>query len=210
MKDVLHPLPPFRMGFKKPVLTPEAIEHNLKLFKKLNPNTFHCLMSTIATFKIVSEAIALALFATPTLVGVAFQDYFNPVPLTAAAFVLANLQFCIEEYETGQYQPPELNASDMLNQYVAHLHGLKAAHLVAMGRFARLVKEWFTYGYNYSGAMELDDLFTQPVTQASDIRPDTPTDDEGDGNFSKAEHKADMEIDEEGRYNKRAKGKGRV
>ncbi|KAG9101461.1 hypothetical protein FS749_006680 [Ceratobasidium sp. UAMH 11750] len=95
VKDALRPLPPFRMGFKQPALTPEAVEHNLELFKKLHPNTFHCLEYDPPyghyESEIVLEAIALALFASPTSVGVVFQDYFNPVPLTAVAFVLANI-----------------------------------------------------------------------------------------------------------------------
>ncbi|KAG8713034.1 hypothetical protein FRC08_013768 [Ceratobasidium sp. 394] len=216
IKDALRPLPPFRLGFKKPALTSEDIEHNRELFAKIHPNTFHCLEYDPPyghyESDIVTEAIALALFPSPTSVGVAFQDYFNPVPLTAVAFVLANLQFCIEEYETGQYQARELNASDMLNKYVAHLRGLKAAQLAAKGRFARLTKEWFNYGFDYSGAMELDDPFTQPVTQASDIRPDTPTGEEDEHGYlpDSEPEEADTELDEEGRYTKRAKGKGRA
>ncbi|KAG8729796.1 hypothetical protein FRC10_003454 [Ceratobasidium sp. 414] len=218
-RDALRPFVQFRFGFKKPALTPEAIEHNLNLFNKLHPNTFHCLEYDPPyghyENEILAEAIAIALFATPTAVGVVFRDYFEPMPLTAVAFVLANLQFCIEEYETGQYQARELNASDMLNKYVAHLRGLKAARLVAKGRFARLAKDWFTFGFDYSGAMELDDPFTQPVTLVSEIRPDTPTDngdeDENENDYlpegePEVEGEED-ETDEAGRYTKRAKGK---
>ncbi|KAG8688621.1 hypothetical protein FRC08_011341, partial [Ceratobasidium sp. 394] len=64
----------------------------------------------------------------------------------------------------------------------------------------------------YSGAMELDDPFTQPVTQEEDVRPDTPIPDEVNEGDYLPEEPPEVESDSDGatRYTKRAKGKGRA
>ncbi|KAG8730558.1 hypothetical protein FRC12_020197 [Ceratobasidium sp. 428] len=214
IKDALRPLTQYEYGFIKPANTPEAVNHNIKVFRSIHPNNFHCLQYEPVyghyEGKIVSQAIAVALFSGPSSVGVTFRDYFDPMPLTAVAFVLANLQFCIEEYETGHYQARDLSAANMLNKYVAHLRGLKAARLAAKSRMSRLAQDWFTFGFDYSGAMELDDPFTQVVTLREDVRPDTPSDNENEPEPEPEPEVSKPELDENGRYTSGAKGKGRA
>ncbi|KAG8683329.1 hypothetical protein FRC08_014341 [Ceratobasidium sp. 394] len=149
-KELLRPFIEFYFGFKKPATTPDAIAHNIALADKLLPNVFHCLAYDPPYGHYEGEAlrlaIAIVLFGSPTAVGVAFRGYFKPVPETAVAYVLANMQFTIEEWTTGKFQPRDLNASDMLNKYVAHLRGLKAARRRARLRFKRLADDWFDFG----------------------------------------------------------------
>ncbi|QRV89041.1 hypothetical protein RhiJN_17059 [Ceratobasidium sp. AG-Ba] len=215
-KDGLRPFTEFYWGFKNPASTPTAIAHNIALVQKLAPNMFHCLAYDPPYGHYEGEAlkmaIAIVFFTNPTAVGVSFRNYLDPLPETAVAYVLANMQFCIEEYSSGKFQPRELNAADMLNKYVAHLRGLKRARRKARVRFERLAREWFDFGYDYSGATELEDPFTQPLISEADIRPDTPTLDETSEQdyLREPEDEVQPELDEEGRYSKRAKGKGRA
>ncbi|QRV81049.1 hypothetical protein RhiJN_09064 [Ceratobasidium sp. AG-Ba] len=193
-KEALQPFTEFYFGFKKPATTPEAIAHNIKLAQKLLPNNFHCLLCDPAYGHYESKALKMA---------IAIVLFGNP----------GAMQFSIEEYQTGRFQARELNASDMLNKYVAHLRGLKAARRKAKGRFKRLAQEWFDFGFEYSGAMELEDPFDQTVTQASNVRPDTLTMEESSKHdyVPEAQRKEHvLELNEGGRYSKRAKGKGRA
>ncbi|KAG9094046.1 hypothetical protein FRC06_011216 [Ceratobasidium sp. 370] len=123
---------------------------------------------------LVTKSIAAALFTGPKLVGITFQDFFDPMPLTTVAFVPAN------EWESGQWQPRDLSTSNMLNKYMAHLRGLKVAQSAARGRMRHLQEHWFEFGFEYSGAMPVDDPIYQPITQRSEVRPDTPISDEDD------------------------------
>ncbi|KAG9078022.1 hypothetical protein FRC06_008570 [Ceratobasidium sp. 370] len=214
-KEVLRPFTEFYFGFKKPATTPDAIAHNIALAGKLLPNSFHCHAYDPPFGHYEGEAlrlaIAIVIFGNPMAVGVAFRGYFNPMPETAVAYVLANMQFTIEEWETGKFLAKDLNASDMLNKYVAHLRGLKAARRRAKHRFQRLAQEWYDFGFEYSGAMELDDPFTQSVTLEEDVRPDTPTSHVDEGHDYLPEEPEELESEPEGgRYTKHAKGKGRA
>ncbi|KAG8788551.1 hypothetical protein FRC12_014431 [Ceratobasidium sp. 428] len=224
VKEALRPLIEFWFGFKKPAITADAISHNQALYRQLHPNRFHCLqlVPPYGPYEsdFVHQALAVSLFYGPTAPATSFRNYYQPMPETAVAFVLANVQFCLEEYDTGRHQARDLNASDMLNKYVAHLRGLKVARRTAKKRFARLAQEWFDYGI-YSGVMELDDPFTQPITLAEDVRPDSPSSDEAnEGDYlpegEPAEQSEDEpaeeapETDENGRFTTRAKGKSRA
>ncbi|KAG8712848.1 hypothetical protein FRC08_014014 [Ceratobasidium sp. 394] len=217
VKDLLRPFTQYTFGFEKPALNAEAINRNLAIFRDIHPNQFHCLeyQPPYGHYEsnALSQAIAMALFSNPSSVGVTFQNYFNPMPLTTTAFVLANVQVCIEEYEHGQFEPRDLNATDMLNKYVAHLRGLKEACAGAKARLLRLQQEWFDYGFEYSGAMMTDDPSTQMITLRSEIRPDTPpADDEAEqpGDFLPEDASEESEVEDNGRYSKCVKGNGRA
>jgi hypothetical protein len=57
--------------------------------------------------------------------------------------------------------------------------------------------------------MQLDDPFTQPVITDDDVRSDTPTNE--DDFLPETEREGDeSEVDENGRYTKRAKAKNRA
>ncbi|KAG8688322.1 hypothetical protein FRC09_012965 [Ceratobasidium sp. 395] len=165
IKDLARLFTEHKVGFIKPATTPEAINHNIDLFKTIHPNKFHCLEYDPVYGHYESPLLAQAI-----------AHLIFPTSEKDVHFRLAKLQFCIEEYETGQHQARDLNAADMLNKYVAHLRGLKEASLAAKGHMARLQKEWFDYGFAYSGAMEVDDPYTQVITLRSEVRPDTPSD----------------------------------
>jgi hypothetical protein len=83
----------------------------------------------------------------------------------------------------------------------------------------RIVSQLFVNGIqriltkcsDYSGATQLDDPFTQPVITADHVRADTPTDEEDFVPETEGEAEADeSEVDENGRYTKRAKAKHRA
>ncbi|KAG8706172.1 hypothetical protein FRC09_002545 [Ceratobasidium sp. 395] len=178
VKEALRPLVQYAYGFDKPASTPAAINRNIEIFRSIHPNRFHCIdyLPPYGHYEsdILAHAIAVSLFGSPSSIGVMFRSFFSPMPLTVVAFILANMQFCIEEFEHGQYSSHDLNASDMLNKYVAHLRGLKEAAAGARARMNRLQDYWFDFGFEYSGAMEVDDPYTQQITLRADIRPDTP------------------------------------
>ncbi|KAG9076856.1 hypothetical protein FRC06_009245 [Ceratobasidium sp. 370] len=110
--------------------------------------------------------------------------------------------------------------SDMLNKYVAHLQGLKAAQSAARGRMRRLQEHWFEFGFEYSGTMPVNDPIYQPITQRSEVRPDTPISDEDDDLIAEqptdepwfllSDDDAEPETNADGRYTTKAKGKGRA
>jgi hypothetical protein len=59
--------------------------------------------------------------------------------------------------------------------------------------------------------MQLDDPFTQPVITADNVRADTPTDEDEVDCLPENEREADeSEVEENGRYTKRAKAKNRA
>ncbi|KAG8730499.1 hypothetical protein FRC10_002648 [Ceratobasidium sp. 414] len=146
---------------------------------------------------LLTKAIAAALFGGPYSVGITFHDYFEPMPLITVTFILANMQFCIEQWETGQWVPRDLSTSDMLNKYVVHLQGLKEARAAAQGRMGHLQDHWFDFGFH--------------------VHPDTPISDDGNpaiGSALELSSDAQMDLSEEpetypdGCYTVKAKGKG--
>ncbi|KAG8734100.1 hypothetical protein FRC10_011941 [Ceratobasidium sp. 414] len=217
-KDPVRPLVLHTFKLLKPALTDEDVNHNLKTFLLIHPNTFHCTRFTPPyghyENDLVTEAIATTMFYSPTAVGVVYREFFNPMPLTTVAFVLSIIQFCIEEWETGKFRPHDLSMTDLLNKYVAHLRGLKAASKVAKNRMARLQQHWFDFGLEYSGATAADQDIYQPTTQSHDVRPDTPepeSEEEPDAeNGQCGDNEPNPETDEEGRYTTQAKGKDRA
>ncbi|KAG9080813.1 hypothetical protein FRC06_006132 [Ceratobasidium sp. 370] len=123
---------------------------------------------------LLTHAIAATMFYSPTAVSVVYREFFNPMPLTTVAFVLSIIQFCLEEWETRNFQPHDLNMTNLLNKYVAHLRGLKEASAAAKSCMARLRQHWFDFGYKYLGAVAVNQPIYQPITRRHDVRPDTP------------------------------------
>ena len=55
------------------------------------------------------------------------------------------MQFCIEEWVNGWFEPKDLSAGNMLDKYESHLFGLKEAVSVASDRIELLqysLLEW--------------------------------------------------------------------
>ncbi|KAG9093484.1 hypothetical protein FRC06_011502, partial [Ceratobasidium sp. 370] len=205
-KDPVRQLIQYKLKFVKPASTPEAINRNLEIFDAVHPNTFHCTRFSLPyghyESDLLTQAIALTMFSSPTAIGVVHRKFFDPMPLTTVAFVLAiasNMQFCIEEWETGYFKARDLSMTDLLHKYVAHLRGLKETRIPAKGRMQQLQEHWFEFGYQYSGTIQIQEPYYQPITLRKDVRPDTPEPE------SESEPEA---VD--GRYTARAKGKGRA
>ncbi|KAG9089976.1 hypothetical protein FRC06_001263 [Ceratobasidium sp. 370] len=150
IKPAIRPMVEHGFEFLKWDSSPEIINRNLKIFSAIHPNAFYCTEfdPTYGHYEssLLTKAIAAALFGGPYSVGVTFRDYFEPMPLTTVTFILANMQFCIEEWEAGQWVSQDLSTSDMLNKYVAHLQGLKEAHAAVRGHIGRLQDHWFAFG----------------------------------------------------------------
>ncbi|KAG9091538.1 hypothetical protein FS749_016466, partial [Ceratobasidium sp. UAMH 11750] len=214
-KDPVRPLVQHTLKLIKPALTDEDVQYNLEIFFSVHPNTFHCKQFSPPSghyeSDLLTNAIATTMFSGPNAVGVVYKEFFNPMPLTTVAFVLAIVQFCIEEYETGNFRPHDLSMTDLLNKYVAHLRGLKEASAAAKKRMARLQQHWHDYGLKYSGTSNVGEDVYQPITQRRDVRPDTPEPESEDENEAETTQHSDdehaPEMNEEGRYTMQAKGK---
>ncbi|KAG9082203.1 hypothetical protein FRC06_005170 [Ceratobasidium sp. 370] len=218
IKLAIRPMMEHGFEFLKWDSSPEIINRNLKIFSTIHLNAFHCteVDPTYGHYEssLLTKAIAAALFGGPYTVGVTFHDYFEPMPLTTVAFIL--MQFCIEEWETGQWVSQDLSTSDMLNKYVAHLRGLKEARAAARGRIGRLQDHWFAFGLEYSGAVPVDEPIYQPITLQSEVCPDTPVFDDDNpttkpalGYFNNVQSDSDEApgTPPNGRYTAKAKGK---
>ncbi|KAG9094268.1 hypothetical protein FRC06_010997 [Ceratobasidium sp. 370] len=170
----------------------EDIQHNLDAYNLAYPNSFHCTSQSPRRGHYESphipRLIGAAFFYGPTSVGVQFPQYFEEMPLTIVAFVLAVWQFCLEEWLNGWFESHELGTSHMLDKYEAHLAGLKELRAVAPRRLHRLQDEWSAYvkqvPYNldYSGATFVRKHAEQTVTQQLELRVDSPVPEELDYN----------------------------
>ncbi|KAG9092896.1 hypothetical protein FRC06_011745 [Ceratobasidium sp. 370] len=221
VKLAIRPIVEYGFDLLKWDTSPEAVNHNLQIFSNVHPNVFHCLEFNPVyghyESDLLTKAIAATLFNGPYSVGATFHDYFEPMPLTTVAFILANMQFCLEEWETGQYQPHDLKTSGMLNKYIAHLRGLKEARRAAKGRMARLQDHWFEFGFEFSGATPTDPPIYQPITLRGEVRPDTPVSDNDQIMTEQPPESDDASSDPDepetypdGRYTAKTKGKSRA
>ncbi|KAG8726439.1 hypothetical protein FRC10_007121, partial [Ceratobasidium sp. 414] len=149
IKERVRPIVGPSRGFNHCVATQQDIQDNLDLFHELHPNSFHCTSTRPRRGHYehidVARCIAAAFFYGPNAVGVLFPDYFEDMPLTVIAFVLAIMQFCIEEWSEGYFTSRDLGAANMLDKYEAHLAGLKDLRKVAPRRVQRLQEGWFEY-----------------------------------------------------------------
>ncbi|QRV79822.1 hypothetical protein RhiJN_07837 [Ceratobasidium sp. AG-Ba] len=161
------------------IVTQDDIWANLDRFNEIHPNTFHCTSYRPRRGHYKSEhiarCIAAALFQGPNSVGVLYPDYFEDMPLTVVAFVLAMMQFCIEEWQTGYWVNRDLGAAKMLDKYESHLAGLKGLQAVAPARTAKLQRGWSNYAFDYCGASFIDESKDrEEALLHSEFRPDTP------------------------------------
>jgi hypothetical protein len=56
------------------------------------------------------------------------------------------MQFCIEEWESGQHEEQELDATQQESDYNNHMEGLEEYAKVAGGQLAQLQLDWFKCG----------------------------------------------------------------
>ncbi|KAG9084474.1 hypothetical protein FRC06_004070 [Ceratobasidium sp. 370] len=178
VKDHMRPLVAHIHPFEPCVRTQQDIQDNLDIFHQVYPNSFHCTSYSPREGHYenpdIARCIAAAFFYSPSAVGVQFPDYFEEMPLTIIAFILAVWQFCLEEWSNGYYESRDLGASHMLDKFEAHLAGLKALRDIAPDRLDDLQTEWRDYTKSYSGASFIRTPRGQAVTLRSELRPDTP------------------------------------
>ncbi|KAF8594584.1 hypothetical protein BDV93DRAFT_565269, partial [Ceratobasidium sp. AG-I] len=219
VKEYLRPVIVTGYGFKRFAVSQEDIQFNRDLYATLCPNNFHCTEFSPRSGHYENEeifsALAAGLFNGPNSVGALFEEYFVDMPLQVVAFILAMMQFCIEEWSNGWFEAKDLSAGNMLEKYEAHLFGLKEALAVAEGRIVKLQEKLFTFGQDYALASTSRHNGGQERIHRSEIRPDTPppTDDEYDEDVPaeyQDEEDVPIEFNEAGRLTSRAKGKGRA
>ncbi|KAG9098213.1 hypothetical protein FRC06_006638, partial [Ceratobasidium sp. 370] len=158
--------------------TQQDIQDNLDTFNLVHPNSFHCTTYSPRDGHYknpdIVHCIAAAFFYAPSMVGLQFPDYFDEMPLTIVAFILAIWQFCLKEWSNGYFEGRDLGTSHMLDKYEAHLAGLKALRDIAPDRLNDLQTEWHDYTKSYAGALFVHTHHGQAVTLHSELRPDTP------------------------------------
>ncbi|KAG9094155.1 hypothetical protein FRC06_011110 [Ceratobasidium sp. 370] len=178
LKERVRPIVGPSRGFNQCVATQQDIQDNLDLFHELHPNSFHCTSTRPRRGHYehidLAHCIAAAFFYGPNAVGVLFPDYFEDMPLTVIAFVLAVMQFCIEEWSDGYFASRDLGTANMLEKYEAHLAGLKDLRKVAPRRLERLQEGWFEYAAEYSGAWFMHEKSGKDGVPREELRPDTP------------------------------------
>ncbi|KAG9079828.1 hypothetical protein FRC06_007423, partial [Ceratobasidium sp. 370] len=178
IKERVRPVLSHVEGFDHCVATQEDIQTNLDLFHELYPNSFHCTSRRPRKGHyenvLLARCIAAAFFYGPNSVGVLFPDYFEDMPLTIVAFILAIIQFCLEEWSDGYFVSRDLGAGNMLDKYEAHLTGLKDFRKAAPRRLEKLQDGWFEYASQYSGATFVREKSGQEPGPCSEFRPDTP------------------------------------
>ncbi|KAG8721716.1 hypothetical protein FRC08_010852 [Ceratobasidium sp. 394] len=178
VKERIRPIVSSSRGFNHCVATQQDIQDNLDLFHEVYPNSFHCTSTRPRRGHYehidVARCIAASFFYGPNAVGVLFPDYFEDMPLTIVAFILAIMQFCIEEWSNGYFTSHDLGAANMLDKYEAHLAGLKELRKIAPKRLQRMQDGWFEYASEYSGACFIREKCDQECTPREELRPDTP------------------------------------
>ncbi|KAG8792295.1 hypothetical protein FRC12_006549 [Ceratobasidium sp. 428] len=129
------------------------------------------------------------------------------LPLPAVALVLTLMQECVEEWDTGRFRPRDLNDTIQRSRFDAHLQGLLNYRGGARGRTRRFRVTWFEAGLEYAHIKinrdeEDNEGFCQSVTRVENVRPDS--DQEFD---DEDEDDEEPELDRNGRYTAKSKGK---
>ncbi|KAG9090919.1 hypothetical protein FRC06_000820 [Ceratobasidium sp. 370] len=194
-------------------LSEEVLLANRQLVARLGHNNFHCCNLVPDRDQYEHEAFTRAIYD----VYFWYSDSFlirdtehldemvkNGLPLPAVAFVLTIMQDCIEEWQTGQFKPRELNLTTQRSIFDAHLMGLLQYRRRAPRRLSEFQRRWFEDGMVNAGVEihrhEEGEKFCQSITQAENVRPDTPEEPED----------SEPEYDGDGRLTARSKGKFRV
>ncbi|KAF8594019.1 hypothetical protein BDV93DRAFT_581280 [Ceratobasidium sp. AG-I] len=187
VKERLRLVVRYKLGFQTPGGDNAVLAENQRLFAKIFPNTFHCRNHVFDNDQYEHPAFVTAVceafFWTNDSFAVQFPERFERVSLPAIAFVLTMMQECIEEWQTGRYNPRELSCSKQRPIFDAHLRGLYNYVKSARDRMFRFRGAWFKAGIfvrEHAGVTIIgnDDPATsqycQPVTRAENVRPDTP------------------------------------
>ncbi|QRV93926.1 LON domain serine protease [Ceratobasidium sp. AG-Ba] len=197
VKERLRPVIAEIHNLQHRIATQQDVQGNLDAFHQAHPNSFHCASMSPRSGHYESphlgRVIGAGLGHGPTSVIVQFPEYFENMPITVVAFMLALWQFCLEEWSNGYWQSRELGTAHMLDKYEAHLAGLKELRSVAPRRFKWLQDEWSAYIRDYTGASFVCTGNGQAVTDRSELRPDSPV----ERPSSEQWDELDLELEEE-------------
>ncbi|QRV95466.1 hypothetical protein RhiJN_23484 [Ceratobasidium sp. AG-Ba] len=197
VKERLRPVIAEIHGLQQRIATQEDVQHNLDAYHQAHPNSFHCASMSPRSGHYesphIGRVIGAGLGYGPTSVIVQFPEYFENMPITVVAFMLALWQFCLEEWSNGYWESRELGAAHMLDKYEAHLAGLKELRSVAPRRFQRLQDEWSAYIRDYTGASFIRTSTGQAITDRSELRPDSPV----QQSSAERREELDLELEEE-------------
>ncbi|KAG9092113.1 hypothetical protein FS749_015996 [Ceratobasidium sp. UAMH 11750] len=154
IKKRIRQLIRYLFGFM-PGLSEKVLLANQRLVARLGHNNFHC--GNLVPNKNQSEheafisAIYDAYFWCTDSCLVRDTEHMdemveNGLPLPAVAFVLTMMQDCIEEWQTGQFKPRDLNLTIQRSVFDAHLMGLIVYRRKAPKRLSDFQKAWFEHG----------------------------------------------------------------
>ncbi|KAJ1310636.1 hypothetical protein OPQ81_009165 [Rhizoctonia solani] len=140
---------PFAHGmFNEALVTEEEQEINHTQFNQNWPDGYHYINpeTKYGPFegRLVSKAINVGLFKSCTLLGAHFKEFFKDMEEPLVAYILAVLQFCIEEWESGSYKPLEMDADYLLSLYICHYKGLVDAQKEQPNLMEELHKMWWS------------------------------------------------------------------
>ncbi|KAG9081062.1 hypothetical protein FRC06_005864 [Ceratobasidium sp. 370] len=194
-------------------LSEEVLLANRQLVARLGHNNFHCRNLVPDRDQYEHEAFIRAIYDAYFWYSDSFlirdtehldEMVKNGLPLPAVAFVLTMMQDCIEEWQTGQFKPRELNLTTQRSIFDAHLMGLLQYRRRAPRRLSEFQQRWFEDGMVNAGVeihqREEGEKFCQSITRAENVWPDTPEESED----------SEPEYDGDGRLTARSKGKFRV
>ncbi|KAH7917552.1 hypothetical protein BV22DRAFT_991734, partial [Leucogyrophana mollusca] len=74
--------------------------------------------------KIIQTAINLVCFRNKRDLGVVYNEYFNPFPVTGLAFILTAIECCIDEWASGTRTEVSFTEEEYKEVYEKHLANL--------------------------------------------------------------------------------------
>ncbi|PPQ85115.1 hypothetical protein CVT25_004308, partial [Psilocybe cyanescens] len=77
-------------------------------------------LSGLCEAHIIPAIIQACWFENKTALGVVFKGYFNPIPLEIVASVLTVIDFCLEEWSTGEYHKVAMLSSLIEDRHVMY------------------------------------------------------------------------------------------
>ncbi|KAJ7782949.1 hypothetical protein B0H16DRAFT_1447187 [Mycena metata] len=107
----------------------KILRKNLKLHKVLlDESGFHYrdteARTGYAKNDIVMESMRVTWFKNKSARGVRFMQAFSPITLVTLALTFTAIEFCIEEYSTGRFQPGIFDEVENKERYMVHLQDL--------------------------------------------------------------------------------------
>ncbi|KAJ1304991.1 hypothetical protein OPQ81_000034 [Rhizoctonia solani] len=119
--------------------------------------------------RLVSKVINIGLFKSRTSLGARFKEFFKDMEELLVAYILAMLQFCIEEWELGSYEPLEMDADYLLSLYICHYKGLVDARKEQPDLMEELRKTWWSKALASCQGNSSRKVHRQPIVQGKNV-----------------------------------------